>query len=235
VILAVIQARLGSARFPRKVLAEMPDGRLLIQHVVERVRKIKAVDDVVLAVPSGQVVELGYCANVYGPDVEESDVLGRFAAVAERWPDADTLLRVTCDCPMLQPDLCDELIKGWRESGVDYGWIDTSQGDWPDGWDCEVFTRDLLMQAHMQATDAYDREHVTPIMRRMRDVYSLPGPTGDFVEGATWPKYSIDEPSDLERVREFMRRDAATLAGRDSAPTTHAKQKERQHAWRTQL
>lgn len=197
-ILAVIQARLGSQRFPRKALANL-NGQYVIQHVVKAVASMKNVDERVLAVPFGQAVDLAYCRNVYAPDVPEDDVLARFAATAEQWPEATEIVRVTGDCPMLQPHDCDRLIEKWRASGCEYGWIDTTTFAWPDGWDCEVFTRDLLMRAHREATDPSDREHCTPWMRRNATVYSLPPPAWHNI-----PKCSIDTEEDLERVRWML-------------------------------
>ncbi len=205
-VLCIIQARLGSKRFPRKSLAMLGEAPL-VRHVVYRARQIKAVDDLVLAVPKGEVCMMfGLASKVMGPDVPENDVLARFAVVAAEYPEADTIVRVTGDCPMLQPDLCDRLISEWRQSGCEYGWIRTDDGTYADGLDAEVFTRDLLTQAHMQATDAHDREHCTPIMRRMRETFSLPADSAY----ADWPKLSIDEPSDLERVQQWsLARDGA--------------------------
>jgi spore coat polysaccharide biosynthesis protein SpsF (cytidylyltransferase family) len=198
-ILAIIQCRLGSQRFPNKALAHMADDRPIITHVLERARRIAHVDDVVIATPKG--ADLRAYGPVIMPDVDERDVLGRFASVAAIYP-ANVYVRITADCPLLQPDVCGRLITEWRKSSCDYGWLDTHTGIWPDGLDCEVFTRDLLMQAHMQATEAYDREHVTSIMRRMRTPFSLPADSAYN----DWPKVSIDTPEDLERVREFSRR-----------------------------
>jgi spore coat polysaccharide biosynthesis protein SpsF (cytidylyltransferase family) len=199
-VLAIVQARLSSKRFPGKSLADF-NGEPLVRHVVRRVRQITSVDHVVLGVPKGQVGKLLFAARVIGPDVPENDVLARFVVIANELPEHDTIVRVTGDCPLLQPDVCDRLIAEWRASGCEYGWTDTHTGIWPDGLDVEVFTRDLLMQAHMQATDPHDREHVTPIMRRMRQVFSLPADSA-FND---WPKVSIDTPEDLERVSEFSR------------------------------
>jgi spore coat polysaccharide biosynthesis protein SpsF (cytidylyltransferase family) len=209
VVLAIIQARYSSTRFPGKSLAGL-NGKPVIQHVRERAMKIRGVDLVLPAVPVTETElvrwfmhqPLGWVCLSRAP---VNDVLSRFVdAVSfceEDGPFVDTVVRITGDCPLLQPDLCDRLITEWRASGCEYGWIRTDDGTYPDGLDCEVFTRDLLMQAHMQATDSHDKEHVTPIMRRMREVFSLPADP----RFNDWPKVSIDTPEDLERVSEFSR------------------------------
>ncbi len=201
--LAIIQARIGSHRFKNKVLADL-NGKPVLAHVVERVRQIKGVDDVVLAVPRGEVAALAYCGNVVGPDVAEDDVLGRFVEVAERFSAADTCVRLTADCPLLDPEVCERLLNVYHASPwCEYAWIDTRPGTgWPDGLDAECFSRDLLMRAHAEATDPADREHVTSWMRRNAAVLSLPSE----LKYQDWPKVSIDTPDDLERVRVWMQR-----------------------------
>jgi spore coat polysaccharide biosynthesis protein SpsF len=200
VTLCIIQARLGSTRLPRKALMDI-GGRSMIQRVVAQVRQIRGVDEVVLAVPHGEVVALCYCANVYGPKVPESDVLARFAATAERYPDADTIMRVTGDCPLLDPRVCEQVLALYRsDPHVEYVWNRDPSGPCSaDGEDCEVFSAAALRWAHREARDPYDREHVSSWIRRN-------------VKTATWRpsvdrghvKISVDTQEDLERVRQMV-------------------------------
>ena len=195
--LAVIQARLGSTRLPQKALVDI-GGRSLIQRVVAQVRQIRSVDEVVLAVPHGDVVALCYCANVYGPKVPEPDVLARFAATAERYPRADTIMRVTGDCPLLDPRECERVLALYRsDPSIEYAW--NCAPGYVDGEDCEVFSADALRRAHREATDAFDREHVTPWIRRHVKVATLMPETD---RGHL--KTSVDTPEDLERVRQMV-------------------------------
>jgi spore coat polysaccharide biosynthesis protein SpsF len=207
-ILCVIQARYSSTRFPGKALADL-NGKPVIQHVIERANKIATVDRVVLAIPMGEAEEpllewaienrVDYL-GVHGP---VNDVLARFVRAAEYAPEAHTFVRLTGDCPLMQPEVCRSLLRKWRASGCEYGWVDTQcLGGWADGLDVEVFTRALLFRASQRATEPYDREHVTPWMRRNADVYSMP--LDSYYND--WPKVSIDTEDDLRRVREFSRR-----------------------------
>lgn len=197
-VLAIIQARLGSNRFPRKALADLC-GKPVIARVVERVNQIRGVDICVVAVPLGEADAFRCCTLVVNVAVPESDVLARFAAVARFLPQWDTIMRITGDCPLLQPDVCDRVIDLYRTSGADYAWTDTRR-DWPDGLDCEVFSRQVLLQAHANAYHPSDREHVTPWIRRSCKVAALP-PDPSY---RSWPKCSIDTVEDLEVVRRWI-------------------------------
>lgn len=187
-VLAIIQCRLGSTRFPRKVLADL-HGKPVIQHVIERAQQILGVDDVIVAPPT-----------IYGYLGHENDVLGRFAHVVMQSPDADVIMRLTGDCPLLEPEVCARVLDLYHATpNCEYAWTNTPDGAWPDGLDCEVFSRSALLWAHREATDPADREHCTPWLRRHVKVASLP-PDPKY---RGWPKLSIDTPEDLERVRTW--------------------------------
>ena len=194
--LCVIQARLGSSRFPRKALADL-GGKPLIRHVVERASAIRGVGEVVLAVPEREVVALCYCSHVVGPMVAEDDVLGRFAAVRAYYPEADTVMRLTGDCPLLDPRIAEQVLALYRATpGCEYAW-NVAPG-YIDGTDVEVFSAAALRWAHRCATDPYDREHVGPWIRRHCKVATL------LPDAPSTLKTSVDTPDDLERVRTLM-------------------------------
>jgi len=199
VTLAIIQARLGSTRFPRKVLADL-GGQTVIQRVYARAKEIKGVDYVIVAAPSladakAMPVPRGHAQ---APDcaIAETDVLGRFALLAT-WCQPDTIIRLSGDCPCLDPVIAAQVLQLYHASGGDYAW-NVAPG-YVDGEDVEVFSAALLAVANRQATDAYDREHVTPWMRRHVRVETWP-PTPGRAAGKT----SIDTPEDLARVRVIL-------------------------------
>ncbi len=197
--LAIIQARLGSTRFPRKALAEL-NGIPLTEHVVRRAREIQGVDRVVLAVPVQDYPDFRFdWAPVYGFfGIEESDVLGRFARAAEREPNADTIMRLTGDCPMLDPRIAEQVLALYHaDPHVEYA-SNVAPG-YIDGTDVEVFSRSALLWAARSATAPSDREHVTPWLRRNVKCATL-APAFD----AKGLKTSIDTPGDLDRVRALM-------------------------------
>lgn len=215
--IAIVQCRLGSQRFPRKALADL-NGRPVIAHVVERALKIRGVDRVIVATPS-----LSESAEIFAvlPDdsrltvfssrlVDETDVLGRFVAALENYPECDTVMRLTADSPVIQPDISERVLALYRETdGCDYAWNRTTDHDgglWPDGLNAEVFSRRILDVANLTGgSHGYTervREHVTPAIRTHPQAHVQELPFDPAYAG--WPKCSIDTPEDLERVREWM-------------------------------
>lgn len=197
--LAIIQARLGSTRFPRKALAELC-GLRLIDHVVERALAIRSVDDVVLAVPEGDGWMHPLATEAIG--VEPNDVLGRFAMVAAQHPTHDTIIRITGDCPLFNPAEAERVLALYRSiPDCHYAW-NVAPG-YCDGEDCEVFSREALLNAHWHATEASDREHVTSWIRANYPVVTAM-PQGQLHRRKT----SVDTVADLEYVRSLMERAA---------------------------
>lgn len=153
---------------------------------------ILSVDHVIVAVPKGEGMGYTWATEIDGP-VE--DVLGRFARVLERWPEADPIVRVTADCPLLAPDIAQQVLVLYHDTPhCEYAW-NVAPG-YVDGTDIEVFSRDALLWAQREARDPYDREHVTPWIRRHCKVATL-FPEADY----SMHKWSVDDRSDLERVR----------------------------------
>lgn len=210
-VVAIIQARLGSQRFPRKILADLC-GKPVLQHVINRVAAIDGLYSIVVACPASDREAINRALAKYGPgdtpdypaaypDVPDADVLGRFARVAIEHP-ADAYLRITGDCPLIDPAVCYMVLQRFHEESADFASNDTTQSGYPDGLDCEVFTRSLLERAHREATDLHDREHVTSWMKRAAGVRTVlvtaPRP---------YPpdKLSVDTPDDLARVAQILR------------------------------
>lgn len=137
------------------------NGHTVIGEVVSRCKRILNVDQVVCAVPFGDPVRAEaekYCDVVEGP---EHDVLARYHIAAVRHA-AEVIVRVTGDCPLISPDLCAEVIR--KLAGADYA-SNIEPRTFPQGYDCEAFTRSLLERAFIKA-GADEREHVTTWMRR---------------------------------------------------------------------
>lgn len=181
----VVQARMGSSRLPGKVLLDLA-GRTVLWHVLSRCRAIPGVDVVCCAVPdlaeSAPVeAEALACGAVVarGP---EDDVLERYRRAAEQLG-ADIVMRVTSDCPLIDPQICAEVLTLREREQADYACNIMPRG-WPRGLDCEVFTAAALAQAASMATAPEDREHVTPWLRRSAGVRraNLQGPGGAFAD-----------------------------------------------------
>ena len=164
--LAVIQARMGSSRFPGKVLASLGHTNVLTW-VIDRVSRSKNIDDVVVAIPRNEtddrlektLKELGI-KYLRG---SESDVLGRFVEVADRFSPA-TIIRVTADCPFIDPGIIDKCIDEFYARNLDYC-CNVAPPTFPDGMDVEVFSTNTLYQTSLIAKKPVEREHVTLAMR----------------------------------------------------------------------
>ncbi len=197
-VCVIIQARLGSERLPEKILSDIA-GKPMIQHVVERARQIRGVDDVIVAVPNAatkQAIEaLGLDVRVVQPSVPANDVLGRYAAVACQFPSHDVFVRVTGDCPLLDSEIASGTLAEFFAGGHTY-WSNLKDG-YVDGTDVEVFTRDLLLEADREARTPEEREHVTLWM------------CGGEVVTPDPVKLSVDTEEDLARVRAALENERA--------------------------
>jgi len=163
----IVQARMGSTRLPGKVLMPLA-GRTVLSWVLERCCVIPGIDAVCCAIPQGIADdEVALEARRCGVEVfrgAQHDVLYRYYRAAQ-FMGLETVMRVTSDCPLIDPWLCGEVLSLHAEPGVDYA-CNNLPPSWPHGLDCEAFGFDWLARAVRNADAAVDREHVTPYMRR---------------------------------------------------------------------
>jgi glutamate-1-semialdehyde 2,1-aminomutase len=198
---AIVQARMGSTRFPNKVMQPV-NGVPLIGLLLQRLSRAKRVEQVVLATSTDSrnaplisyVEGLGYL--VY--QGSENDVLDRYYRAAVQ-SQADVIVRITGDCPLLDPNLVDEVIAGFIEGGVDYA-SNISPPTYPDGLDIEVVSFPALQRAHEQAGEQQQREHVTTYIRQSEQFNKRNFAHRLDLSGERW---TVDEPDDfavIERV-----------------------------------
>ncbi len=193
---------MGSTRFPNKVMRPIC-GTPMIGLLLGRLAKAKLVDQIVLATsedsrnePLAQYVrELGY--TVYRGS--EDDVLDRYYQAAKE-VGADTVVRITGDCPLIDPMLVDAVIAKFLESGVDYA-ANTSPPTYPDGLDTEVFSYRSLETAWNQAKAPQQREHVTPFIRESGKFSQVNLAHAKDHSNERW---TVDEPEDFEVVRKVF-------------------------------
>ena len=196
----VIQARLESTRFHGKVLETIGD-QTLLSHVVKRCLLVPAADTVCCAIPetseNGIIAAEAEAAGAVVYRGSTDDLLDRYYNAA-KWLGVESVMRVTSDCPLIDPDVCDAVIRLRENQGVDYA-CNNMPVVWPHGLDCEVFTFALLETAATTETRAWVREHVTEWMREDSSVNraSLDGPGG----GVEQYRWTVDYAEDLEFVR----------------------------------
>jgi len=194
-----VQARLGSVRFPEKVLQEAI-GQPMIEHLLDRLARAKTIDQIVLAIPASPENDaLAERAEGSGYAVfrgSEHDVLDRYYQAACH-ADADVVIRVTGDCPLIDPGVVDRVIQCFFAGGYDYVGV-ADPPTFPDGLDTEVFSMSALARAWKHAEEPYDREHVTPYLRRSADIRRTNVTNDVDLSNLRW---TLDEPADLEVLR----------------------------------
>ncbi len=200
---AVIQARNGSTRFPRKVLATL-QGRPMLAHIVERVSRATLVDSVVVATTVGRGDdEVATLAAFLGAGVtrgSEDDVLSRYV-LAAREHDADVIVRITADCPLTDPEIVDAVLRARAEHNADYA-SNEEPATFPEGYDCEVFSAACLARVDREATLPYEREHVTVHIREHLDEFVTAHVAND--PDLSWMRLTVDVPADLDRIAHLL-------------------------------
>lgn len=193
-VVAIIQARMGSRRFPGKVLADLC-GRPVLEWVVDAVKRVEGVHQIVVATTTNAEDEAieEWCEKheVHCFRGEPLDVLKRYADCAREYR-ATHVLRITADCPMLHSDTVSTVLRSGLEAKSDYFGL---AGEFPDGFDCEGFSVDALNRANVEAVLASDREHVTPYMKRNPLHFS--SRFLDLWSGFGDVRLTIDQPEDL--------------------------------------
>jgi glutamate-1-semialdehyde 2,1-aminomutase len=198
--ICIIQARMGSTRFPNKVMREIT-GVPMIGLLLERVNEAKLVDQIVVATSNSPenkslvkyVNELGY--SIY--EGSEQDVLDRYYQAA-LLNGADNVVRITGDCPLIDSALIDEVIGRLKQAQVEYA-SNISPPTYPDGLDTEVFTFKALEQAWKEAKEPQQREHVTPFIRES-GLFSQINIAG--VADLSRNRWTVDEPEDFEVIQK---------------------------------
>ena len=201
---AIVQARTTSSRFPGKVLADL-GGQPVLTWVLRRARAA-SVDDVVVATTTNStddpVIAIAEREGVRWFRGDERDVLGRFAGAA-REAGAEAVVRLTADCPLLDPEVIDRVIDALRApEAVDYS-ANVIRRTFPRGLDAEALFVDVLMRTHRMAISPEAREHVTWFIREERpDLFEHRSVIADTDDSDL--EWSIDHPDDLERVRALF-------------------------------
>ncbi len=198
--LAIIQARTGSTRLPGKVLLDL-EGATVLERVIERVMAAKLIDKVMVATTTQEndlpLVELCNRLGVAVYRGSEKDVLDRFYQAAKPFAPR-RIVRITADCPLIDPKIIDQSIFTFRETKVDYL---ASQFDerLPDGEDVEVFSFEALKRAWADAKWVSEREHVTPYIYKNPKIFKVSGLKVDH--DYSEKRWTLDNQDDYEFIR----------------------------------
>jgi spore coat polysaccharide biosynthesis protein SpsF len=209
--LAFVQARTGSTRFPGKVVEPIL-GRPMFEWVVERVAAARGLDGVVVLIPENDETLRRLCSE-RGIDHfagSEADVLDRYHSAAESYR-ADELVRITADCPLVDPEVVSNLIALYEGRQVEYASVATgaiparpSLNRYPDGLDAEILSAEVLSAAWGEARDPFEREHVTPFVWRRPERFTLAVLEAETDLGEE--RWTVDHPEDLAFVRAVYER-----------------------------
>jgi spore coat polysaccharide biosynthesis protein SpsF len=180
---AIIQARMGSTRLPKKVLMPL-EGIPVLKHIVDRLSSVKQINNVVIATSvleiNDEIAAFCKAEKIDSYRGSENDVLSRFYKTALKYP-SENYIRVTGDCPLIDPLLVESLIDHFFDQNLDYSGIATGAGvansgfvgRYPDGLDTEIFTFNTLQRAYNEAEGLQFREHVTPYIWKNPEKFKL--------------------------------------------------------------
>jgi len=194
----IIQARMGASRLPNKVLMPLA-GKPVLEHVIRRCQHSKLVDRVIVAttVDPKDLAVLNF-VSALGVSVfcgSINDVLDRYYQATKLF-EFQHIVRITADCPMIDPDIIDRVVGEYFEVEADYA-ANTLKETYPDGEDVEVFSFDVLQKAWQEASMLSEREHVTPYIRKS-DVFKKINVTHNV--DLSRQRWTLDEPRDYQKL-----------------------------------
>ncbi|MDO9547005.1 MAG: glycosyltransferase family protein, partial [Pelolinea sp.] len=206
-IVCIIQARMRSSRLPGKVLEDICDHPMLYW-VVSRAGKAKKINDLVIATTSDDSDDpiALWCKenniNCFRGDV--FDVLDRYYQAANEWQ-AGVIVRLTADCPLIDPELIDMVIEAFFEQKVDFAanrLPPPYERTYPIGLDIEVVSFEALEKAWKRATLPFEREHVMPYLYSVKDRFKIHILDADENLGSR--RWTVDTPEDIEFIRALF-------------------------------
>jgi spore coat polysaccharide biosynthesis protein SpsF len=198
-VVAVIQARMGSSRLPGKVLQDV-GGCPMLGRVVGRLQRSRHINELLVATterPADDPI-VQFC-NSHSVGVfrgQEQDVLDRYYRAAQ-FSKANVIVRITSDCPLIDPEITDKTIQEFLNVGPDYA-SNALVRTYPRGLDTEVVDSEALLRCWQQAALPYQRSHVTPYIYEHPESFRLHAVTGEHDDSSY--RWTVDTPEDLEFV-----------------------------------
>ena len=200
-VVAIIQARMGSTRLPGKVMKEIL-GKPVILWDLDRVSLSKLIDEIIVAIPYGKENDIivdtikEYNDKIVTTRGSENDVLDRYYQAALK-TNADVVVRITSDCPLIDPVVIDYVIEQFLNNDCDYC-SNSLTRTYPRGLDVEVFSFIALKNAWIEAQKDYEREHVTPYIIENPDKFKLLKVTNDI--DLSHLRWTLDTNEDFEFI-----------------------------------
>jgi spore coat polysaccharide biosynthesis protein SpsF len=204
-IVAIVQARIGSTRLPGKALKDI-HGKSMLARVVRRASRSALIDKLVVATTEKEADDaiVSECDLLGIPCFRgsEDDVLDRYYGAARAFS-AESIVRITSDCPLIDPEIIDRVIQAFLDFGPDYA-SNTIRSTYPRGLDAEVFTFNALETSWREASQDFQHVHVTPYIYQHPEKFKIHSVTGD----EDWSRYrwTVDTRDDLALARTIYER-----------------------------
>lgn len=194
---AIIQARMGSTRLPGKVLMHLA-GIPTLAWVARAAKATRGIDEVWIATSEktadDAIADWALDRQIAVHRGSETDVLDRYVGAATA-SSAQIVVRLTADCPLLDPDIIAQTVELRARSGAAFA-SNVDPRTWPKGLDCEVVTTEALLAAAAEATESYDREHVMPFVRNNRGRFPAANLTAPL-PGLAEERWTLDTAEDF--------------------------------------
>lgn len=203
-ILCISQARMTSSRLPGKILKTVC-GRTLLDYHTSRLLRCQTIDRLIIATTvndtDNPVEEFCRMKNISCVRGSEDDVLSRYFLAATRYS-AEVIVRVTSDCPLIDPVLVDQVVSYFLNHRDQYDYINLGDGNFPRGLDVEVFSYAALEKAQNNGHEPYEREHVTPYIYREESEFRC----GIFPSDQRFGhhRWCVDEPKDFKLIAKIL-------------------------------
>ncbi len=203
----IVQARMASTRLPGKILKEVM-GKTLLEYQIERLHRVRLVDQIVIAttdqIQDQPIVDLCIKLNVPHFRGSEMDVLERYYGASLQY-NADSIVRVTSDCPLIDPAVIDRVLEFYQKHHEEYDYVTNTlepEHTYPRGMDTEVFSFRALQEAYFEATDQPEREHVTVFIKRRPERYRLANVP--YYHNYSNYRWTVDTPEDFELISKII-------------------------------
>ena len=199
-VVAIVQARMGSSRLPGKVLMDV-GGNTALARTIIRLSRSTRIDEIVVATTTAPqddaIAREAKLIRVKCFRGSEDDVLWRYSQAAESFR-ANMVVRITSDCPLIDPEIVDQVIDKCVTEKADFA-CNVLPRSFPRGLDTEVFRRAALTKVESLADQPYQREHVTPLFYERQDLFRFVSVSAE----ADYSRYrwTLDTAEDLELIR----------------------------------
>jgi len=203
-ISCIVQARMGSSRLSGKILKKVV-GKSLLEHLIDRLKKAQTIDEIVIATTDKHddrtIVALAEKIGVAWFTGSEDEVLSRYVGAAKK-VNADNIIRITSDCPLIDPVTIDKVVNYYKRNNADYV-SNTIERTYPRGLDIEIFSMKALEKADKMAVDQPCREHVTLYMYRHPEQFSLLNVSAEPPLNRPDLRLTVDTEEDFLLIKEI--------------------------------